>query len=274
MGSIALLSTLSAQNNGKLIIFLQHGRSITEDFKRNVLPEMEEYAKQQDIQLEVLDARNGAPAEIKLTPAVVFQDHRSRSVFRGRYRKFSQLTKFVENARQIPKTETVDIQEFTPTWNIGRATLTTSFKLMPLTGKVPSDFNQEQFDQAAFQSLVAGMEYFKLQEKVDVAKQSKSFLMEFYPEKTSDGVLLVSMKLYAEFDTVNPVFVTTIPSGGEWKEPDFVFKKAGNRIEKALIAQISNWDNGDGFDTLSDKTPVKSWQELGLGTVSSSSASK
>lgn len=274
MGSIAFFCSLNAQNNGKLIIFLQHGRSMTEDFKRNVLPEIEDYAKQKNIQMEILDARDGAPADIKLTPAIVYQDHRNRSVFRGRYRKTNQLTAFIDSATKSSQTEVADFQENTPTWNIGRATLTAPLKMMALTGKVPEDFNQEAFNREAYQSIIAGMQYFSLNDKADISRYSKAFHMEFYPEKTKDGLLLVTMKLYSEFDPEHPVFETKIPSGGEWKEQDAVFRKAGNRIEKALVAQISNWDNGDGFDTLSDKTPVKSWQDLGLGTTSSSRASK
>ncbi len=258
----AFFSTICAQDNSKLIIFLQHGRSMTEDFKRNVLPEIQDYARKENIPLEILDARKGVPNEVRFTPAIVYQNQKGRSVFRGRYRKLSHFTAFIERSKANAQTDLTEVQSNMPTWSIGRVTLATSISILPLEGNNAKGFDQAQFNKEAFQAIVAGMDYFKLNEKPDISRQSKSFRMEFYPEKTKDNLLLVSMKLYSEFDPSHPVFETKIPSGGEWKEIDKVFMKAGNRLEKALIAQISNWDNGDGFDTLSKSTPVKSWQEL------------
>ncbi|MEZ4930673.1 MAG: hypothetical protein R2788_00900 [Saprospiraceae bacterium] len=45
------------------------------------------------------------------------------------------------------------------------------------------------------------------------------------------------------------------------------FNKAGNRIEKAVIAQISNWDNGDGFDTLNPACLLVLGRKLYLTTM-------
>ncbi len=262
-----LFGSLFAQGNGKMVIFLQHGRSMTEDFKRNVLPEIERYAQKENLSLEIRDAREGVPEEVKFTPAIVYQNANNRSVFRGRYRSVNQITDFIGKSKSASLTEVTDFKNGMLSWNIGRVALATSIHIAPIAGK-PGNMNMEKFNQQAYQSIVAGMGYFKLNSKPEISRQSKSFKMEFYPERTDDGLLLVSMKLYSEFDLAHPVFETKIPSGGEWKETDMVFQKAGKRLEKALIAQISNWDNGDGFDTLSEKTPVISWQDLGLSSVS------
>ncbi len=104
--------------------------------------------------------------------------------------------------------------------------------------------------------MVKGMDFFRETSRHPV--YTKSFHMEFYPT-VKKGILLVQMELYSEFDTETPVFKTEIPSGSEWKYWQKAFEKAGNRLEKALVAQISNWDNGDGFDTLKTTTPVQSW---------------
>jgi hypothetical protein len=130
---------------------------------------------------------------------------------------------------------------------------------------VPDNFDQEAFAKQAYQALSDGMDYFKMGKVGNPQGPVRHFRMEFYPEKTKEGVLLVQMKLYSQFDPSSPVFVSDIPSGGEWSDVAKVFKKAGNRLEKMLIAQLSNWDNGDGFDNLSEKTPVKTWQDLGFG---------
>ena len=271
LGSMAFFCSLNAQDNGQLVIFLQHGRSMTEDFKRNALPGIEAFAERQKIEVKILDARDGAPAEVKLTPAIFFQNEQGRSLYHGRYQNLKHIENFVEKAQNPSQPESLDLLESTLVWSVGRAALTAPLKVAPLTGKVPDGFDQEQFARDACQSIAAGMDYFKLDE---LSGEVRTFHMEFYPEKTRDGLLLVSMKLFSEFHPGSPVFETKIPSGGEWGSPDFVWRKAGNRLEKALIAQISNWDNGDGFDTLSERTAVKSWQELGIGAESTSSVSK
>ncbi len=264
MGCMAFLCSANAQNNPQLIIFLQHGRSMSEDFKRNALPEIQDYAQRENLSVKILDAREGAPAEVTYTPAIVFQNKNGQSVFQGRYRKVNQLEKFVANAKKAHAAEKADFQANTVVWNYGRATLAAPMTMMPLTGKVPDNFDQEAFSQKAYQALAEGMDYFKMGKIGNTTGPVRHFRMEFYPEKTKEGILLVQMKLYSQFDSSNPVFVSEIPSGGEWSDVGKVFKKAGNRLEKMLIAQISNWDNGDGFDNLSEQTPVKSWQDLGF----------
>ncbi len=270
VGSMAFFCTANAQDNGQLIIFLQHGRSMTEDFKRDALPDIETMARRQKIEVKILDAREGAPAEVTLTPAIFYQNEQGRSLYHGRYHDVKNLENFVNSSAQ----GNLGVPENSPVWSVGRATLVAPLEVLPLTGNVPGSFDQDQFVREAYQSIVAGMDYFKQDDQSKFSGEVRKFHMEFSPEKTRDGLLLVSMKLYSEFNPGEPVFETKIPSGGEWGEPDYVWRKAGNRLEKALIAQISNWDNGDGFDTLSEKTPVKSWQEIEVGTSTSASFSK
>ncbi len=270
LGSMAFFCSVNAQDNGQLIIFLQHGRSMTEDFKRDALPGIEAMASRKNIEVKILDARDGAPAEVTLTPAIFYQNEQGHSLYHGRYHDMKQLENFVNSSEQ----ESPGVHENSPVWSVGRARLVAPLKVLPLTGNVPGSFDQNQFAREAYQSIVAGMEYFKQDDQSKFSGEARKFYMEFSPEKTRDGLLLVSMKLYSEFNPGKPVFETKIPSGGEWGDPDFVWRKAGNRLEKALIAQISNWDNGDGFDTLSEKTPVKSWQEIEVGTSTSASFSK
>ncbi|MCB0518317.1 MAG: hypothetical protein H6577_01080 [Lewinellaceae bacterium] len=264
VGCVAFICSVNAQDNNQLIIFLQHGRSISEDFKRNALPGIQQYAQREKLEVKILDAREGAPEEVAFTPAIVFQNKIGHSLFQGRYRKIGQLEKFVADAKKAHTAEKADFQENTVVWNYGRATLAAPMKVMPLTGKVPSNFNQDDFTQKAYESLAAGMDYFKMGKDGDFSGPVRQFHMEFYPEKSKEGALLIQMKLFSQFDPNNPVFVSDIPSGGDWGDVDMVFKKAGNRLEKMLLAQISNWDNGDGFDSLSEKIPMKSWKDLGM----------
>lgn len=264
LGTFLFCNSLSAQENGKILIFLQHGRSITEDFKRDALPGIKAFAQQQKIDVQILDAREGAPAEVKFTPAIFFQNESGRSMYEGRYLDVKKIEIFVNNPTGNIRSENRAASGYAPVWNIGRSKLSAPLKVHPLTGNVPGNFDQEEFAKQAYTSIIAGMDYFKTGNGNISDEGLRTFYLEFYPEKTKDGLLLVSMKVFSAFDPGKAVFETNIPSGGEWNNPDFVWRKAGNRLEKAMMAQITSWDHGDGFDTLDRETPVKTWEALGL----------
>ena len=260
-GIMALPHTLNAQNNEHLVIFIQDGRSISQDFKRRALPQIKRIARQNGLPVEVVEASKGAPQEVTFTPAIFYHKGHVNIPFNGRYADFASLSSFVKSggiaqpATITPSTAGTDAVA----WNIGRATIMTTIRIHPLTGVPPKmkKFDQQQFETQAMNALKQGMEYLQ-PIAPDWRLPAKRYRMDFYPEVNKrEGVLLIQMELYSEFDPHTPVFKTEIPSGSDWQVWQTAFEKAGNRLEKALIAQISNWDNGDGFDTL--KAPVESW---------------
>lgn len=263
-GLMGLNSTVEAQNNGQLVVFVQEGRSISQDFKRHALPEVKKIAKQNGLQLMVVDASNGAPKEVTYTPSIFMVKGNSNVLYNGRYNKFDDLTAFVQSGGKKQPSTIEKNKDASLAWNIERATIKTTIRINPLTGKPPraKKFDADQFEAEANAALVNGMEYFRSAAASQMVHESKAFHIEFFPKvNTKEGVLLIQMELYSEFDSQTPIFKTTIPSGSDWKEWQKAFNKAGNRIEKAVIAQISNWDNGDGFDTLKSSLPTRSWTE-------------
>ena len=64
----------------------------------------ERVAEQLAIPLRVIDASRGAPAEVLITPLLVYQDHRGRSFFEGRYVNIEKVRLFVRTARHVPQT--------------------------------------------------------------------------------------------------------------------------------------------------------------------------
>ena len=260
-GFFALSCTLNAQVNGQLVIFIQDGRSISQDFKRNALPAINQLAKHNDLKLKIVEASEGAPLEVAYTPAIFYKEGNKTVMFDGRYSDLDELATFVKSGGSIQPKSIEKTDSAILTWNIGRATMKTTMNVHPLSGKPPraKKFNAQQFEKEAIAALMKGMEFFQKSPSGENG-HSKTYRMEFYPEvNLKEGVILVQMELYSAFDQSSPVFKTVIPTGSEWKQRKVAFEKAGNRIEKALIAQISNWDNGDGFDTLKDTTPVQSW---------------
>ncbi|MEO1261006.1 MAG: hypothetical protein AAFZ15_19555 [Bacteroidota bacterium] len=261
-GFVALSCTLNAQTKGQLIVFVQDGRSVSQDFKRHALPEIKEIAQHNDLNLKIVDASDGAPIEVAYTPAIFYREGNENILFNGRYNDVNSLSSFVESKGAVQPNTMEQNGPTALTWNIGRATMKTTMHINPLSGKPPKakKFNAQQFEKEAMEALARGMEFFRPASagKVD---HVKSYHMEFYPEvHAREGVLLIQMELYSEFDPATPVFKTSMPSGSEWKEYEQAFQKASNRLERALIAQISNWANGDGFDTLN--APVEKWGAL------------
>ncbi len=257
-----LACQIQAQQNGQLVIFIQEGRSISQDFKRNTLPEIKKLSKQKNLDLKIVDASKGAPEEVVFTPAIFYRNGSHSTLYNGRYSEMDELEAFISTAgKKTASPKIKPLQQLT--WDIGRATLNTTMKINPLSGKPPKrrKFNAQKFESAAYAAVLKGMEFFRASPASANAGWAKSYHMEFFPT-IKEGVLLVQMELYSEYDLNTPVFKTEIPSGNEWKKWEVAFEKAGNRLEKALIAQISNWDNGDGFDTLRETTPVNSWSEV------------
>jgi hypothetical protein len=261
-GLMGLFFTLNAQNNGQLIVFVQDGRSISQDFKRNALPEIKKIANHHGLQVKMVDASEGAPAEVTYTPAIFYKHGDKNILFNGRYSEFDGLSTFIKTKGKDQPAANKKVKKESLTWNIGRATLGTTMHINPLSGKPPKSkkFDAQQFEKEATAALKNGMEYFRSTPAGRALPNDKSFHMEFYPE-VKEGVMLIQMELFSEMDRGKAVFRSDIPSGYEWKEWQVAFEKAGNRIEKVLIAQISNWDNGDGFDTLKESTPKRTWRE-------------
>ena len=262
--TMGLYFTLTAQNTNteQLIVFIQDGRSISQDFKRHALPEIEKLAEQNGLTLRIVDASDGAPAEVTYTPAIFYGNEKETTQFNGRYYQFGELAAFVNSKGKDQPEVNLNSKGTPMIWNIGRATMGTTMHINPLSGKPPRarKFNSIQFEKDAMAALKNGMKHFRQTSASQVLSSAKLYHMEFYPE-VKEGVLLVHMELYSILDGKKAVYKSDVPSGNQWDEWQTAFEKAGNRLERTLIAQISSWDNGDGFDTLKASTPTMTWGE-------------
>lgn len=261
LNSLALICTLTVQAQDKLVIFVQPGRSISQDFTRTALPSIQSFAQSQGIAVKLVDATKGAPESVTQTPAIFLQNGDEFTRFEGRYRDMDQLASFVHANGAIKKENTIG-QRRTVAWNIGRTTLAAHYDIEPLAGNIPTKkFELSKFMAQAEEELVAGMVYLKPISN-SLAENSRSFFMEFRPERREDKHVIVHMTLYSEFDMENPLFQTKIPSGSTWEEWELAFQKAGKRLEAMLIAQVGSNENGDGFEPVKTSVPVKPWHSL------------
>ena len=70
-----------------LVVFTQptSESAVAKQFAADTQPALAELAASMDIELQIVDvAQAGAPAEVGLTPLLVFQNHRGRSIYQGR----------------------------------------------------------------------------------------------------------------------------------------------------------------------------------------------
>lgn len=245
-----------AQVQGQVLVFVQPGRSISKDFIRNDLPQLKSIAKSEGVSLKVVDATKGAPADVTLTPSVFFEKNGKHTQYEGRYSDVDALEKFIEKGGKTapadaPKREGVMV------WKTGRTTLAAQCEMHPLEGKAKG------FDEAkAWKALMDGMAFFRKCNPSSLPASARHFYLEFFPEKTSDGLILIQMELYSEFDMDTPVFRSEMPSGSEWKEWEKAFKKAGKRLETMTLAQLTSNENGDGFEFVKNTIPVVSWESV------------
>lgn len=244
-----------AQNQSELVVFVQPKRSISRSFIRHSLPNLKALAKSQNVSLKVMDATQGAPEEVTVTPSVFLKSGDEFTLYQGRYNDPIALKTFMFNGQGTAENNSQ--RKHTMTWKSGRSTIAAHCKMHPMKGK-SSGFDETK----AWEAFQEGMNYFTKADNASLPATARHFYLDFFPEKTSDGLMLIHLKLYSGFDMKNPVFVSQLPSGSEWKEWQVAFEKAGKRLETQLLAQVGSNENGDGFEFVKNKIPNRSWNSL------------
>ena len=106
---------------GVVIVFVQPGASaVDRTFQRDRLPEIRAIAEELGAALRVVDARRGAPAEVSLTPLIVYQNHRGRSIYQGRYSTAPRIRNLIRTARVAPQSDTPLVRRSIPVMDAER----------------------------------------------------------------------------------------------------------------------------------------------------------
>ena len=91
-----------AYQQDQLIIFTQAKNSkLSETFEFKFLPEIQNLTDNLGISLHVIRAKTGAPEEVAITPLIVFQNYRGRSIFQGRYTNLNTIAHFIRTSRAM-----------------------------------------------------------------------------------------------------------------------------------------------------------------------------
>lgn len=251
---------------GRLIVFVQPGGSSLDlDFHRNHLPAIRRTANGLGVPLVTRNAARGAPAELTVTPALVYQNHRGRSIYYGRYTTLGRVRTFLRTARFAPQAGDTLRRVRTPVWRIGRATIAAPLKIAPPTGQVPEDLDASVFAAGARRAVLDGFRRFEPAETVALRGSDRSFYMDFYPWISEDDELFLSVALFSQFHCKQPIYTHgDEPFVGPWSQRERLFREAATALENAVVAQMAESANGDGFDPIPATVPQTTWEALGL----------
>lgn len=262
---VFLVSTGLAQ--GELIVFLSgNGSEVDKAFQSNTLPKLKKFAEENEIAIKLKEGSKAAPEGITTLPAIIYQNHLGRSVYIGRFNQLDKMVNFIRTAKRIPQTKDAIKKEIVKKGYVfqdGRCTVELKTKITDLSGTKPKKYNKEEFLAATEKDVVDAMKKFDQKANYEVFPTDREFYANFYPYRAEDGQFYVTTELYSQFHCHEPIYTTLgNPFQGKWKDKDEVIAQAARDIEAKITFHSKNPENGDGFDPISLKVPVKSWQAL------------
>ena len=250
----------------QLIVFVQSGKSdVGRQFQANQLPEIRRLVEKMNVTVSVREAGAGAPEEVGITPLLVYQNFRGRSIYQGRTTTMPRVRNFMRTSRFVPQgKETLQRQQI-PVWEKGRTRTWVPIKISRVTGTPPPGYDHESFLKEAHKALTKGFKRFKYRESITLGRADRGFYMDFYPWRADDGTLFLSLAIYSQFHCKEPVFeLKKPPIVGPWKDRKKMFRKAAAIMEREVEKRIQDPEGGDGFDPVSRNIPETTWDALGF----------
>ena len=164
----------------QVIVFVQKGELVSEDFKNNSYPELEVFANKQNIDITIIDVlEKGAPPEVMLTPMLVFQNERGRSFYKGRYLMLPKIKNFIRTVRRVPQENTIEKAGEHPVWISGKSVSKAKIKVTELSGDLPVNFNQAAFLAEGKKCIKKAFTKFKLKPEKTLHRSNRSFYLIF-----------------------------------------------------------------------------------------------
>jgi hypothetical protein len=196
----------SAVGTEQLIVFEQPDISpVAKSFRQRHLPQIQKLAQTLGLDLHVVDAHKGSPAEIGITPLIVYQNHRGRSIYQGRTTTPARIRNFIRTSRFVPQGIEPNRREDIPIWAKGRSRVWAPLKVAPLSGTPPRNHDHKKFAAVALKSIGKGFEKFRVQKSAELGRADRGFYMDFNPWLSDDGTLYLTAVLFSQFDCKQPV---------------------------------------------------------------------
>ncbi len=265
---VALLVALAwaTPASAQLIAFVSsEDAPVTLAWQTEQLPFLEELAEQQHVELRVVDvAKKGAPAEVGITPLVVFQNHRGRSVYQGRSSNRTRLANFVRTSRVIAQSSEPWIRNEVPVWQCERTSLVAPLKITELAGVLPGDHDAGAFEADCSRAILSGLERFKLAKEIRLKRSDRTFYFDFYPYRAESGQFFVSVALFSQFHCKEAIYRSEESFSGTWEDRAEVLQRAARALESETVRLMRESKIGDAFDCVPSTTAKKTWEELDL----------
>ena len=247
----------------QLIVFEQPDISpVAKSFRQNHLPQIQKLAQSLGVALHMVDARKGFPSEVGITPSIVYQNHRGRSIYQGRTTTPERIRNFIRTSRFVPQGEEPNRRENIPIWQNGRSRVWAPLKVAPLSGTPPRDHDHKKFAAAALKSVKAGFEKFRMHKIAELGRADRGFYMDFNPWLAGDGTLYLTAVLFSQFDCKQPVFQKKVV--GPWEDYRDLFKQAAGIMEDTVVTIVNDPESGDSFDPVGEGAPRASWESIGF----------
>lgn len=262
---VMLPVSLWAYSGESLIIFTNKSMSpVNTVFQNKTLPDILNMAKEMNVNVLVDKLEKGAPEDVTITPLIVYQNHLGRSIYQGRTNTTQRIKNFIRTSRRIPQGKEKFVLDHTPVMVSGRGAVYSPLKVSDLGGTRPDGYTDQAFHDESIAAIVSGFSSFAMKDKTLVRRGDRGFYMDFYPWRGGDGTLFISLALYSQFHCKKPVFeLKENKIIGPWDRRKDLFKQAGSMMEAEVKKHLADPYGGDGFDFVSLKTPVATWESLG-----------
>ncbi len=250
----------------QLLVFVQPGKSAVDGhFQSTQLPAIRQVADSMDVGVHIVAVDKGAPPEVTLTPLLVYQNHRGRSIYQGRTTTPDRIRNYIRTSRFVPQGREPNRREAMPVWTLARLNVWAPLKVAAVTGTPPPDYDDQAFRREALEAIARGFKHFQTRDEVMLGRADRGFYMDFYPWRADDGTLFLSLALYSQFHCKEPIFEKKmVPLTGPWKKRQEMFEQAAALLESRVAAHIRQPENGDAFDAVAAEVPVKDWDQLGF----------
>ena len=234
-------------------------------FTETVLPELHDTVRALGIEVRVLDAAEGAPEEVAITPLMVFHGFRGRAVFQGRAFDVGKLVHFIRTRRAVSVTSEAYPRKNIPVLARGRSTIASPIKITPLAGALPAGHDPAAFEARARRAIDTAFEHYAPRDAIRLGPADRLFYMDFHPFRSDDGQLWLSAALFSQFNCIEPVAAFfDQPLSGPYDQLESVFAQAARQLEVEVFRQLAESPLGDGFVPVAANTPTTSWDALDL----------
>lgn len=253
----------------RLVVFVRPvGSTVAAAFEREQLPGISEIAENLGLGFRVVDVAAGAPAEVGLTPLIMYQNERGRSFYYGRLTTLDRIVNFVRTSRVVAQGDAALVREDIPVLQRGRVRVGAPIKISSVTGKPPKGYDDNAMRREATKAIAKGLSQFKLHPSAAFGRSDRLFYMDFYPWVSDDGTLFLSTALYSQFHCKEPIYRSPGEAvSGPWEDRGKLFQRAAGMLENAALKAMDDPTNGDGFDAVPSDLTTVSWESLGLGLI-------